>query len=334
MENRELGKSGLMVSPIGLGCMGMSHAYGPPADKKAMLSLIDDAVEIGYSMFDTAELYGTESNPHDNEELLGIALKPYRDKIIITTKFGLAFDKTHKYGPYPVLANSSPEAIRNSVEGSLRRLQTDYIDLYLQHRIDPEVSPETVAETMSQLIREGKIRHWGVSEANEEYIRRANAVCQITAIQNRYSMMARWHEALFPTLEELGIGFIAFSPLANGVLTDFYNADSRFNATTDYRASMPQFKRESFEENEQLFQLIRNLADDKHSTPAQISLAWMLCKKPYIVPIPGSRHLCRLKENIGAADVYLTPEEVATIDQQLDEIPMSEVYGGSPVIKK
>ena len=325
--------SGLTVSSVGLGCMGMSHAYGPPADKKSMKTLLADAVEMGYTLFDTAEIYGTDTNPHDNEELLGEALKPYRDRVVITTKFGLTFDKSHEPGPYPLIPDSTPDSIRKAIDGSLRRLQTDHIDLYLQHRIDPDVEPEIVADTMSQLIQEGKILHWGISETNEEYLRRAHAVCPVTAIQNRYSMMARWHEDIFPTLEELNVGFIAFSPLANGLLSDFYTADSKFNPKNDYRAAMPQFSRESFEENEMLFELIRRLADEKHATPSQISLAWMLCKKPYIVPIPGTRHLCRLKENIGAADIILSTEEVEAIDRQLDSIPMSEVFGGSKVIQ-
>ena len=324
---------GLAVSPVGLGCMGMSHAYGAPADRKAMKNLIADAVEMGYTLFDTAEIYGTDTNPHENEELLGEALRPYRDRVVITTKFGLTFDRSHEPGPYPLIPDSTPDSIRNAVEGSLCRLQTDHIDLYLQHRIDPHVEPEIVAETMSQLIQEGKILHWGISETTAEYLRRAHAVCPVTAIQNRYSMMARWHEDIFSTLEELNIGFIAFSPLANGLLSDFYTADSKFNPENDYRAAMPQFRRESFEENEMLFQLIRRLADEKHATPSQISLAWMLCKKPYIVPIPGTRHLCRLKENIGAANINLSTDEVESIDRQLDSIPMSEVFGGSKIVE-
>ena len=324
---------GLAVSPVGLGCMGMSHAYGAPADRKAMKNLLADAVEMGYTLFDTAEIYGTDTNPHENEELLGEALRPYRDRVVITTKFGLTFDRSHEPGPYPLIPDSTPDSIRNAVEGSLCRLQTDHIDLYLQHRIDPHVEPEIVAETMSQLIQEGKILHWGISETTEEYLRRAHAVCPVTAIQNRYSMMARWHEDIFSTLEELNIGFIAFSPLANGLLSDFYTADSKFNPENDYRAAMPQFSRESFEENEMLFQLIRRLADEKHATPSQISLAWMLCKKPYIVPIPGTRHLCRLKENIGAANINLSTDEVESIDRQLDSIPMSEVFGGSKIVE-
>lgn len=331
MTERKL--RGLAVSPVGLGCMGMSHAYGAPADKKTMKALLADAVEMGYTLFDTAEIYGSDTNPHDNEDLLGEALKPYRDKVVITTKFGLTFDKSHEPGPYPLIPDSTPDSIRKAVDGSLRRLQTDHIDLYLQHRIDPEVEPEIVADTMSQLIQEGKILHWGISETTEEYLRRAHAVCPVTAIQNRYSMMARWHEDIFPMLEELNVGFIAFSPLANGLLSDFYTADSKFNPKNDYRAAMPQFRRESFEENEMLFELIRTLADEKHATPAQISLAWMLCKKPYIVPIPGTRHLCRLKENIGAADINLSTDEVDTIDRLLESIPMSDVFGGSKIVE-
>lgn len=331
MKERKL--RNLTVSPVGLGCMGMSHAYGEPADRNSMKILLADAVEMGYTLFDTAEVYGTNSNPHDNEELLGEAFKHCRDKVVISTKFGFRFDKSHEPGPYPLIPDSTPDNIRKAVEGSLRRLQTDRIDLYLQHRIDPAVEPEIVADTMSQLMREGKILHWGISETTEEYLRRAHAVCPVTAIQNRYSMMARWHEKIFPLLEELNVGFIAFSPLANGLLSTFYTAESKFNPENDYRAAMPQFRRESFEENEMLFELIRRLAEDKHATPSQISLAWMLCKKPYIVPIPGTRHLCRLKENIGAAEINLSPEEVEAIDRQLDSIPMSEVFGGSKIVE-
>lgn len=333
MNDRTLGLSGLRVSAVGLGCMGMSHAYGAPADKREMKELLADAVDMGYTFFDTAEAYGTPQNPHDNEELLGEALKPYRNQIIIATKFGISFDRPNEPGTHAVIPCSRPDVIRRSVEGSLRRLQTDHIDLYYQHRIDPDVQPEEVAEVMAELIREGKILHWGISETTEEYLRRAHAVCPVAAIQNRYSMMARHHEQLFPVLEELSIGFVAFSPLANGVLTTCYTADSRFDAATDYRASMPQFRKESFEQNRGLFALLDRLAEDHHATPSQIALAWMLCKRPWIVPIPGTRHLCRLKENIGAADITLTVEEVRKIDEELDNMKMSEVFGGSPVIK-
>ena len=331
MYYRTLGLSGLRVSAVGLGCMGMSHAYGAPADKHKMTELLADAVEIGYTFFDTAEIYGTADRPHDNEELLGKALRPFRDRIVIATKFGLAFDAPHAAGPHTLIPDSRPATIRRSVEGSLRRLCTDRIDLYYQHRIDPKVAPEEVAATMAELIREGKITHWGISEASEEYLRRAHKVCPVTAVQNRYSMMARRHETLFPVLEELGIGFVAFSPLANGLLTDCYTADTTFDPATDYRASMPQFRRESFEQNRPLFALIGQLAEEHHATPSQIALAWMMNKRPWIVPIPGTRHLCRLKENIGAADIHLTAVQVENIDAALRAIRMSEVFGGSPI---
>lgn len=332
MEYRYIGN--LKVSAIGLGCMGMSHGYGKPADKREMVQLLADAVDLGYTMFDTAEVYGTPENSHANEELLGSALKPYRDNIVIATKFGLTFENPEGDGPHPLIPDASPAAIRKSVEGSLRRLQTDHIDLYYQHRIDPNVEPETVAETMSELIKEGKILHWGISETTEVYLRRAHAVCPVTAVQNRYSMMARWHGNLFPVLEELGVGFVAFSPLANGLLTENYDANSTFDKKSDYRASMPQFQKESFDKNLGLFEFIHRLADEKHATPSQISLAWMLCKEPWIVPIPGTRHFCRLKENAGAVDVKLTQEEVDMIDEALDGMTMSEVFGGSKIVSK
>lgn len=329
MKHRELGRSGLYVSPIGLGCMGMSHAYGAAFDLKDAIDLITDAIEMGYNFFDTAEIYGTPNNPHHNEELLGIALHPFRNDIVIASKFGLTFDRPDKAGPHALIPDSHPKTIRRAIEGSLRRLRTDYIDLYFQHRIDPKVPPEEVAETMATLIKEGKILHWGISEANEEYLRRAHKICPVSAIQNRYSMMARWHETLFPVLEELGIGFVAFSPLANGLLTKNYTADTQFDATTDYRAAMPQFQIESFNQNRQLFDLLDRLTEKHHATPSQISLAWMLYKKPYIVPIPGARRLHRLKENIGATDILLTAEEIIQIDAELDSMPMSDVFSGS-----
>lgn len=329
MNYRNLGNRGLRVSAIGLGCMGMSHAYGAPADHREMTELLAKAVDMGYDFFDTAEVYGTPDNPHDNEELLGNALKPYRNKVVIATKFGIRFDKESGRVPYPLLPDSRPETIRRSVEGSLRRLRTDYIDLYYQHRPDPNVPIEDVAGTVRDLIKEGKVLYWGLSEASEEDIRRANAVCPLTAVQDRYSMMARWNEALFPVLEELGIGLVAFSPLANGLLSDRYNAASHFDAGTDYRAGMPQFQPDSYAQNRELLELIRHIADGKNATPAQISLAWMLCKKPWIVPIPGTRRLDRLQENAGAADITLSEEEVKQIDQALDAMPMSGVFGGT-----
>lgn len=329
MNYRYLGNRGLRVSAIGLGCMGMSHAYGAPAGHREMAELLEKAVELGYDFFDTAEVYGTPDNPHDNEELLGNALKPYRNKVVIATKFGIRFDMESGQVPYPLITGSRPEGIRRSVEGSLRRLQTNYIDLYYQHRPDPQIPIEEVAGTMQDLIKEGKVLYWGLSEASEEDIRRANAVCPLTAVQDRYSMMARWHEALFPVLEELGIGLVAFSPLANGLLSDRYNAASHFDAGTDYRAGMPQFQPDSYDKNRELLQLIRYIASKKNATPAQISLAWMLCKKPWIVPIPGTRKPDRLQENAGAADITLSEEEVKQIDQALDAMPMSGVFGGT-----
>lgn len=331
MKYRTLGLCGLRVSSVGLGCMGMSHAYGAPSDKREMTALLADAVDMGYTFFDTAEIYGLPGQPHHNEELLGEALRPYRDHIVLATKFGLAFDAPEAAGPHALIPDARPEIIRHAVEGSLRRLRTDHIDLYYQHRIDPSVEPETVAEVMADLIHEGKILHWGISEATEGYLRRAHRVCPVTAIQNRFSMMARWHESLLPVCEELGIGFVAYSPLANGLLTNCYAADTKFDPTTDFRASMPQYCPESFEKNRTLFSLLEQLADEHHATASQVSLAWMMNKRPPIVPIPGTRHLCRLKENIGAADIYLTDEEVKAIDTALDNMEMSEVFGGSPI---
>lgn len=240
MNTRVLGRD-LWVSAVGLGCMGMSHAYGAPADKHEMSELIAQAVDQGCTFFDTAETYGTKENPHANEELVGAALKPYRERIIIATKFGIHFDRSSNAVNLPLILDSRPETIRASVEGSLRRLQTDHIDLYYQHRPDPRVPIEEVAGVMAELIQDGKITHWGLSEAKEETIRRAHAVCPVTAIQNRYSMMARWYEALFPVLEELSIGYVAFSPMANGLLTGKYGKDSKFGGNDDYRTVMPQY---------------------------------------------------------------------------------------------
>lgn len=333
MQYRTLG-SDLTVSAVGLGCMGMSHAYGAPADKKEMTELLAQAVDLGYTFFDTAEVYGTPEHPHDNEELVGAALKPYRDKIVLATKFGIHFDMSSTATNKPLVPDSRPEVIRASVEASLKRLGTDHIDLYYQHRLDPKIPIEEVAGVMADLIREGKITHWGLSEATEDTIRRAHAVCPVTAIQNRYSMMARWYESLFPVLEELHIGYVAFSPLANGFLSGKYDKSSRFDAGTDYRSVMPQFQPENIDRNHGLLTLLQKLAEQNNATPAQISLAWMLCKKPYLVPIPGTRRLSRLLENAGAADVTLSAEEVAAIDKALDGMAMSEVFGGSKIVSK
>lgn len=329
MQTRILGKD-FKVSALGLGCMGFSHAYGAPLEERETIQRLRLAVEIGYTFFDTAEVYGTPQDPHANERLVGEALAPYRGKIAISTKFGLRFDFESGKTPLPLIPDSSPNTIRTSVEESLKRLQTDHIDLYFQHRIDPKVSPEEVAGVMADLIREGKITHWGISEVGEEYLRRANAVCPITAVQNRYSMMARHYEPLFPVLEELGIGLVAFSPMANGFLTGKYGKGTQFDPKYDYRAAMPQFTDAAADQNHDLLELLRSMAAEKDATPAQISLAWMLCKKPWIVPIPGTRSPERMEENAGAADVMLSPQEVSKIDDALDHMNLSAVFGGTP----
>lgn len=333
MEKRILGTTGLKVSALGLGCMGLSHAYGAPTEKNEAVRFIRQAVEMGYTFFDTAEIYGTQNNPYDNEAIVGKALAPYRDTVKIATKFGIRFDYSSQTVPYPLIPDSRPERIRKSVEGSLKRLQTDHIDLYFQHRIDPEIPAEEVAGVMQDLIREGKILHWGISEANEEYLRRANTVCPVTAVENRYSMMARHYETLFPVLEELGVALVAFSPMANGLLSGKYGKNDTFDKRYDYRSNMPQFTEEAFEENEKLLALLRETAQKKGATSGQISLAWMLCKKPWIVPIPGTRKDERLKENAEAAEIKLSAAEVAALDEALNKIPMSAVFGGSRITK-
>ncbi len=333
MEKRILGKN-LPVSAVGLGCMGFSHAYGMPTGRKETVQMIRNAYDLGYTFFDTAEVYGTQDDPHINEQLVGEALKPIRNHVQIASKFGIHFDMSSSQVNHPLIPDSRPEVIRSSVEGSLKRLQTDHIDLYFQHRIDPAVEPEMVAKVMAELIKEGKILHWGISETNEEYLRRAHAVCPVTAVENRYSMMARQYEELFPVLEELGVGLVAFSPMANGFLTGKYGKGEQFDKKYDYRSNMPQFTDEAVEKNQALLELLHHMAEDKGATSAQISMAWMLCKKPWIVPIPGTRKLERLKENAGAAEVKLTEAEVRTLDDALDQIEMSEVFGGSRILRQ
>ena len=330
MNQRSLG--GLTVSDVGFGCMGISHAYGAPLEKEEAVRLLRTAAEAGYTLFDTAEVYGTQEDPHANERLAGEALQPIRDKVQIVTKFGIRFDTNAGVVPYPLITDARPERIRESVEGSLRRLRTDRIDLYFQHRIDAATPPEEVAGGMADLIREGKILHWEISEASEDYLRRAHAVCPVTAVEKRYSMMARHYEALFPVLEELGVGFVAFSPMANGFLTGKYGKDAKFDGRYDYRASMPQFTEEAVEKNQELLALLTGLAVEKNATPAQISLAWMLCKKPWIVPIPGTRNPERLRENAGAAEVLLTAAEVQKLDETLEGMEMSQVFGGTKIV--
>lgn len=311
----------ICVSGVGLGCMGFSHAYGPAMERSAAVAMLRHAYEMGYTFFDTAECYkgfdaaGLESL---NEELVGEALRPVRDEVAIATKCGV----THLPGRRQRL-DSSPAAIRCAVEGSLRRLGIERIDLYYQHRIDPLVEPETVADTMAALMREGKIRAWGISEVGEDYLRRAHAVCPVAAIQNRYSMMARWYESLFPVLEELGIAFVAFSPLANGFLSGKFDTDFPEN---DYRHGMPQFSPEGVVRARELLTLLQRIATEHDSTPAQVSLAWILARKPYLIPIPGSRSEARLRENIGALQVQLTPAEQGAIQAHLDATELL-IYG-------
>jgi len=325
MQKRKLGNSKLYVNPVGLGCMGFSHASGDPVDSATAIKTLRQAYEMGYDFFDTAEAYtgvfpdGTVSY---NEELVGAALKGVRDKVVIATKMGV-----HHNEDLSLRLDSRPETIRSSVETSLKRLGTDYIDLYYQHRIDPNVEPETVAETMAQLIKEGKIRYWGISETTEEYLRRANAVCPVTAIENRYSMMARWHEKIFPVCEELNVAYVAFSPMANGFLTGKYTPDTKFEGKQDYRAGMPQYTEEGYEKAKALLAFLTELAAKKNATMGQLSLAWMINKKPYIVPIPGSRKMNRLEENFKAGDIVLTPEEVQEIDDKLSTMQF-DVFGG------
>lgn len=314
----------MQVSVVGLGCMGITHASGQPMSKQDGIGVIRKAYDMGYTFFDTAECYTAiypDGSTAYNEEVVGQALRTVRDKVVIATKYGV------RHGGDHLLLDSRPATIRSSVERSLFRLGTDYIDLYYQHRIDPNVSPEEVAETMAELIKEGKIRHWGISEVNEDYLRRAHTVCPVTAVQNRYSMMARWHESLFPVLEELNITLVAFSPLGNGFLSGKYGENISFEQGVDFRSNMPQYTKEGFDRSRKLLNLLNELAKRKDATPAQLSLAWILCKKPFIVPIPGSRKTERLQENLRASEIVLTAEEISMIDSLLDKTDFL-VFGG------
>lgn len=311
MKKRKLGNSGLEVSSIGFGCMGMSQSYPPFPEKGEAISLLRSAVELGVTFFDTAEVYG----PYTNEELVGEALEPYRDKVVIATKFGYHIQNGKSAG-----LDSRPETIRKAVEGSLKRLRTDHIDLLYQHRVDPNVPIEEVAETVGQLMKEGKVLYWGLSEAGAQTVRRANAVLPLAAVQSEYSMWYRKpEEELFPALEELGVGFVAFSPLGKGFLTGRFNKDTRFDST-DFRSSIPRFKPENLEVNQDLLELIKDIAAKKNATTAQIALAWVLAQKPWIVPIPGTKKLERLKENLGAQDIELSAQELAEINEALSKI--------------
>ena len=315
MQKRKLGKSNLEVSAIGLGCMGMSFSYGPPKDKKEMTDLLHAAVDRGITFFDTAEVYG----PFTNEELVGEALAPYRDKVVIATKFGFDLGgPDNKPGAAGV--TSRPEHIKRAIEGSLKRLKTDVIDLYYQHRVDPTTPIEDVAGAVKDLIQAGKVKHFGLSEAGPQTIRRANAVQPVTALQSEYSLWFREHEQeILPTIEELGIGLVAYSPLGKGFLTGKIDETTTLDST-DFRSTLPRFTPEARKANQALVELIAAIAEQKKATPAQIALAWVLAQKPWIVPIPGTTKLHRLEENIGALSVELTPEDLRQIEDAASKI--------------
>lgn len=320
MKKRMLGKSGIEVSAIGLGCMGMDHAYGKPADRDEMIKLIRKSVELGCNFFDTAVVYG-----ESNEELLGEALAPVRDKVVIATKFGIVGQEVIDGKPENIL-NSSPECIREQIEGSLKRLKVDCIDLYYQHRVDPNVEPEVVAGVMKELIAEGKIKTWGLSNAPIDYMKRAHNICPLSAIENQYSMVWREPEKeLFNLCEELGISFVAYSPLGNGFLSGKYTKDTKYEEG-DFRNFMGRFKPEVMDRNKDLLYLISEVAEKKNVTCAQIVLAWELAQKPFIIPIPGTRKLNRLEENLGGADVELTKEELDSLNEALSKLDIDETH--------
>jgi len=317
MKKRKLGKNGLEVSAIGLGCMGMSFGYGPPKDKQEMISLLHDAVERGVTFFDTAEVYG----PFTNEELVGQGLAPFRDRVVIATKFGFKLDP--KSGR-SIGVDSRPEHIKEVAEASLKRLRTDVIDLFYQHRVDPEVPIEDVAGAVKELIHEGKVKYFGLSEAGVQTIRRAHAVQTVAALQNEYSLWwRRPEEEVLPALEELGIGFVPFSPLGRGFLTGKMNENTTFDSN-DFRNMLPRFTPEARKANQALVDLLGEIAKRKKATPAQIALAWLLSQKPWIVPIPGTTKLKRLQENIGAVEIELTPDDLREIQSAASQI---EVQG-------
>lgn len=325
MRKVQLGKTDMYVNVIGLGCMGLSHASGTPTPKDEAVEILKKAHEIGYDFYDTAECYTgvyPDGSISYNEEIVGEAIKDFRKDVILCTKFGV----THK-GDHLEL-DSSPEKIRASLEGSLKRLQTDYVDIYYQHRIDPKVEPEVVAGVMKELIEEGKIRAWGISEVNEEYLRRAHAICPVTVIENRYSMMARWHENLMPVCKELGITYVAFSPMANGALTGAYQSKKDFgNGDQDFRPDMPQYSDEGIKKTNELLEVVDKIGAKHNANSAQMSLAWMINKYDFIIPIPGSRKVERLKSNFEAGNVELSEEEIKVIDDKLNSMKF-KVFGG------
>jgi aryl-alcohol dehydrogenase-like predicted oxidoreductase len=318
MQKRRLGKSNLEVSAIGLGCMGMSFSYGPPKDKQEMTSLLGAAVDRGITFFDTAEVYG----PFLNEELVGEALAPFRGQVVIATKFG--FDVSPNFDPRGMKGapglNSRPEHIKEAVEGSLKRLKVQTIDLLYQHRVDPNVPIEDVAGAVKELIQAGKVKHFGLSEAGAKTIRRAHAVQPLTALQSEYSLWTRTPEKeVIPTLEDLGIGFVPYSPLGKGFLTGAINENTTF-ASSDFRSTLPRFTPEALKVNQALIDLLGSIGKQKNATPAQIALTWLLARKPWIVPIPGTTKLDRLEENIGAAAVELTPDDLRDIDSAASKV--------------
>jgi aryl-alcohol dehydrogenase-like predicted oxidoreductase len=317
MQTRELGKSGLEVSALGLGCMGMSFSYGPPKDVKEMTALLHAAVDRGVTFFDTAEVYG----PFTNETLVGEALSPIRKKLVIATKFG--FDLTGPDNrPGAAGLNSQPAHIKQAVEGSLKRLKTESIDLLYQHRVDPNVPIEDVAGAVKELIAAGKVKHFGLSEAGVQTIRRAHAVQPVTALQSEYSLWWRKPEAeVIPALEELGIGFVPYSPLGKGFLTGKIDESAKFDKT-DFRSNLPRFTPEALKANQALIDLLGNTAQAKHATPAQIALAWLLAQRPWIVPIPGTTKLARLDENLGALSVKLSSDDLRNISAAASNIPV------------
>ena len=310
MKKRQLGNSGLEVSALGLGCMGLSFGYGPATEKEEAIKLIRAAFERGVTFFDTAEAYG----PYTNEELLGEALEPFRKNVVIATKFGF------KDGKPPLGMDSRPEQIRAVAEAALKRLRTDHIDLFYQHRVDPNVPMEDVAGTVKDLISEGKVKHFGLSEAGASSIRKAHAVQPVAAVQSEYSLWWREPEQdILPTLEELGIGFVPFSPLGKGFLTGAINENTTFDKT-DYRNSVPRFTEENRKANQALVEVLGKIAGDKNATPAQIALGWLLAQKPWIVPIPGTTKLHRLEENVGAADIVISEQDLQSISDGLSQI--------------
>ena len=319
-KTRILGQ-GLEVSAIGLGCMGMDHAYGAPADREEMIKLIRLAVTLGCNFFDTAVVYGEA-----NEVLLGKALEIFpRDEVIIATKFGIYGQEIVDGKPQNIL-NSKPDSIREQLEGSLKRLGVDYIDLYYQHRVDPEVEPEIVASVMKELIAKGKIKHWGLSNAPLDYLKRAHAVCPVTCIENQYSMVFRQPEKeVFKVCEELNVGFVAYSPLGNGFLSGKYTLATKY-AEGDFRNNMGRFNPEVMKRNQALLDLVQEIAERKNATSAQIVLAWEINQKDWIVPIPGTTKIHRLEENLGAMEVELTEQEMAAINQALDNLDIDETH--------